>query len=137
MIENMTSKYAKEIVKWVYEKPYDIYGMPDGYDEIMSSFYAVTEGDLIGFFCLDKHAQVPPYEYDASFVDFGIGLRPDLCGKGHGESFMREVMAYIDKPLRLTVLAWNTRAISLYKKLGFKEVDRFFRGDRQFIVMTQ
>jgi len=137
MIKNMTETYANEIINWTYPKPYDVYGMREAYDELMEQYQVVYEDELVGFFCTGMDAQVPPYEYNDDFLDLGIGLKPELCGKGYGEIFMREIMKYIDKPLRLTVLAWNERARKLYLKLGFKDIDQFYRGERRFVIMTQ
>jgi len=137
MIKNMTEAYAKEIITWRYAKPYDVYCMKDAYDELMKRYQVVYKDELIGFFCTGRDAQVPPYGYNEDFLDFGIGLKPELCGNGYGELFMREIIEYIDIPLRLTVLAWNERARKLYLKLGFKDVDQFYRGERLFVIMTQ
>ena len=140
MIKKMTNHWAEEIISWQYEVPYDMYNMTNAYDELLSSYHAVYEETLIGFYCMGFDAQVPPGEYPDAYLDFGIGMKPNLCGKGLGEAFMVEVIKELrkeGKPLRLTVLSFNTRAIKLYQKLGFKEVQQFKRGERLFIIMTE
>lgn len=136
MIKDMNEHYARKIICWVYEKPYDVYSMKDTYDELFR-YKVIVNHDLIGFFCIGKDAQVPSGEYPEGYLDIGVGLKPDLCGKGMGESFMNEMMTSMEGPFRLTVLSWNKRAIKLYEKLGFKEIQRFYRGEQQFIIMTQ
>lgn len=136
MIQKMTRKHAKEIVEWVYPKPYDVYTMKGTFDELMEGYFAIEwNGELVGFFCKGKDAQVPPYQYEDGFMDFGIGMKPEYCGQNKGERFMREVIEYLKVPLRLTVLDWNKRAISLYKKLGFQETDYFIKDSGKFIIM--
>jgi len=78
----------------------------------------------------------------------GIGLRPDLCGRGLGERFLDAQLAYARErwrphTFRLYVTAWNTRAIRLYERLGFREVgERHTRsfekfGDHEFVRMER
>lgn len=137
----MTKQWAEEIINWKYEAPYDAYNMPNAYDELLASYYAIIDDDkLLGFYCYGYDAQVPPGEYPDTHLDFEIGMKPSFCGKGLGESFMHEVIKELKnegKPLRLTVLPFNKRAIKLYQKLGFKEVQQFKRGERLFIIMTE
>lgn len=140
MIKKVDKNIAKEIASWQYDVPYDIYNMKDAYDEMLASYYAVVEEEVIGYFCMRQDAQVPPGTYPDTHLDFGIGLKPDKCGKGHGKHFMNVIIKELrkyDKPLRLTVLENNKRAIRLYKSLGFEEVERFYRGVRLFIVMIE
>lgn len=141
MIVKMTEKTAKEITLWSYEEPYAIYNMTNAFTAMMKSYYAVVEEEeLVGYFCMKSDAQVPPGNYPESHLDFGIGMKPSLCGKGMGKSFMELVINELrvyDKPLRLTVLDTNKRAITLYENLGFKEIERFIRGGRLFIIMTE
>ena len=79
----------------------------------------------------------------AGDVEVGIGLRPELTGRGRGEPFRRAQLDYASQqwqpPLfRLHVAAWNERAIRLYRRLGFEEVARETRrfelvGEHEFI----
>lgn len=67
---------------WRYDPPYDFYdgdGRPVKNPEL---FYAVRddEGALTGFYFFQ------PCDDDALF--YGLGLRPDLTGRGLGEQFM-------------------------------------------------
>jgi len=65
-------------------------------------------------------------------AEFGISVLNDYCGLGLGEALSRaciecaKVAGY--KQLELNVVADNIAAISLYKKLGFKEFGRNPRG---------
>lgn len=155
ILKEMNKDYARDISKWVYEKPYNIYNGEES-DEFIeglldgSYFAALDERDnLVGFYCFGKSAQVSAgNEYkvydDLSFLDIGLGMRPGLCGSGRGHKFFLEglelaMRVFPAKKLRLTVAAFNKRAISLYKKMGFKEIFSFDRkstdGAMTFIVM--
>jgi [ribosomal protein S18]-alanine N-acetyltransferase len=79
-------------------------------------------------------------------IEVGIGLRPDLVGRGLGRAFMRAQLEFAratwsPRLFRLHVASWNARAIRLYESLGFREVgerhtrtfERF--GAHEFLTM--
>lgn len=83
----MNKKYANAIAAWHYEGIYAFYDMKrdiDDLEELLNPqcwdhrYYAVTDGqgDLIGFFCFDREEET---------VVIGLGLKPDLTGKGWGQ----------------------------------------------------
>ena len=87
------------------------------------------------------------FDWQGDVVDVGIGLRPELTGRGLGESFLRAQLDYATSQwapatFRLFVAAWNERAIRLYERLGFSEVGRETRhfelvGEHEFIQMER
>lgn len=155
VIKPMEEKDSKEICKWVYQSKYSVYNIKED-DENVSEFlngeyYSAfdEEDQLVGFFCYGRSAQVPAgrtygiYK-DGSYIDIGLGMRPDLCGQGRGYAFMLEGMKFAaelfsKRKFRLTVAAFNQRAIKLYLKIGFYPVFSFptngGSGNIQFIVM--
>jgi RimJ/RimL family protein N-acetyltransferase len=151
----MDSKSSKEISSWQYEGLYSIYSM-DGSEECIGelnsgSYYAVKDedGELMGYYCFGEAAQVPAGNahgayVDKSFVDIGLGMKPELCGNGRGYDFITKEKQFAkalfpDKNLRLTVADFNERAIKVYEKAGFEKVMAFNRvtdrGVTRFIVM--
>jgi ribosomal-protein-alanine N-acetyltransferase len=63
-------------------------------------------------------------------AEIGLGLRPDLTGHGLGESFVRTCLRFASAALTaqsytLVVAAFNRRAITVYERAGFQEVERF------------
>ena len=79
-------------------------------------------------------------------AEIGLGLRPDLTGRGLGESFLRACLHFASAVLgaqsyTLAVAAFNRRAITVYERAGFQEVERFqhfTNGARHpFIRMTR
>jgi RimJ/RimL family protein N-acetyltransferase len=135
-------------VAWHYEPPWDFYDMAsDPEDEAALRDPARShhrravlgeDGDLEAFWYFDWHDDV---------VEVGIGLRPDLTGRGLGESFLRAQLDYASEhwqpaTFRLFVTAWNERATRLYERLGFREVARETRrfelvGEHEFIRMER
>ena len=143
------STYASEVSTWHYEPPYDFYDAasdPADAAEMRDPtraehFRAVlADGDerLDAFWYFDWRDDV---------VEVGIGLRPDLTGRGHGESFLRAQLEYAShswepKTYRLFVAAWNERAVRVYERLGFREVGRETRyfelvGEHEFLQMER
>lgn len=67
-------------------------------------------------------------------------MKPELTGKGFGTEFFTFILNQIQQnnqyPLRLTVAKFNTRAIHLYEKLGFKK-SMEFTATSAFITMLK
>lgn len=152
----MTIEYAKYIVKWQYPAPYNLYNMNDDAESIAElmaeSYYAVLDSNLklMGFYCYGNSAIVPTgndfgaYD-DSTFLDIGLGLKPDLCGVGRGKDFFNEALLFAKTQfnaykLRLTVASFNQRAIKLYESFGFKPLiifNRFSEHDQtEFVTLT-
>ena len=134
----LSVEFAREICGWRYPAPYDLYRWPDwdkmvidGYEfadpKIREEQYrAVVDqvGDSIGF------VQFFPME---GVTRLGMGLRPDLCGKGLGPVMARKAAeeALILRPncqVDLEVLVWNDRARKAYLKAGFMIEDDYERS---------
>lgn len=151
-IENMNGEWANDILKWKYDKPYDFYNN-EITDEAMKemldgSYYALVDefNELIGFFCIGANAQVPIGNrfgvYTDDFVDMGLGMNPNLIGKGNGFEFCSFIVKFIEEnynsiPIRLTVAKFNLRAIHLYEKLGFVLENEFKTDFAEFITMVK
>lgn len=63
-------------------------------------------------------------------AEVGLGLRPDLTGHGIGEQFVRACLRFASSAMgaqsyTLAVAAFNHRAITVYERAGFQEVERF------------
>ncbi|WKA54613.1 GNAT family N-acetyltransferase [Planococcus shixiaomingii] len=148
----MNEEFAKEILGWKYAKPYDFYNndvTEERLREMLDGSYSVLvddNGKLIGFFCTGFSAQVPigieVGAYDGDGIDIGLGMKPELTGRGHGSSFFSRILELVGEkknelPLRLTVAAFNERAIRLYEKLGFEKESEFSTSSTKFITMVQ
>jgi ribosomal-protein-alanine N-acetyltransferase len=148
----MTRPYAEQMLLWRYESPYNIYGY-EGEDpesvvdyliEKQNQFFAVLDGDdFIGFRSFGADGQVEGGNYDDQYLDTGGGLRPDLTGKGLGQSFLTQGLQFGcehsgTNRFRITVAAFNERALKLVRRVGFRELESFVRPDDQqaFVVLV-
>jgi ribosomal-protein-alanine N-acetyltransferase len=119
-IEAADESMFRERDAWRYEPPYDLYdsdGLPVKNPEFFRSVRD-DEGVLIGF-----------YEPRDDALFFGLGLRPDLTGRGLGEQFVLAGLkfarrAYGERRVVMDVAAFNERAIRLYRRVGFRETGR-------------
>jgi [ribosomal protein S18]-alanine N-acetyltransferase len=151
-VRNMTEEYAKQILTWKYEPPFDFYNneeSSESLNELLENpYYAVLNKDkaLVGFFCMGSAAQVPfgatVGAYSEELTDIGIGMNPSLTGQGLGAAFFSFILSTIQETykvdsVRLTVANFNQRAIRLYTKLGFEKKIEFTRGTTEFITMVK
>ncbi|MEB9970489.1 GNAT family N-acetyltransferase [Bacillus cereus] len=150
-IHVLTKEEAMEINTWTYEEPYSLYsfsGEKEVIEELLDGTYygcCDDQGDLIGYFCFGANAQVPGGR-DANLygredvIDIGLGMKPALTGKGIGKEFFQAGIAFATKEFnakmfRLSVATFNTRAITLYKNIGFKQGTIFLSRGREFMLM--
>jgi len=131
----MNTKVASEVAEWVYDEPYSIYSFENNQetiDELMNNnYYAVLDNNnmLLGYFCFGSSARIPTKEsnvYTDEALDIGLGIKPELCGKGLGNNFFRAGLSFAEENIikgkstfRLTVAEFNQRAIRLYSNMGF------------------
>lgn len=131
----MTVAHAAEVVTWRYPAPYDCYDMTGADPEILanreSQFYALVEDQrVIGFRSYGVDGQVPGGIYDASALDTGGGLRPDLVGHGIGYTAIQIGLAFgrhrfKPEAFRVTVARFNTRALRVLGRCGFEHAAQF------------
>lgn len=144
----MNQKDAEMIVNWHYEDPYSFYDMkadPEDLEEFLDSTtwddkqYVVYDEnrELIGFISFTKEGET---------VEIGLGLRPDLTGTGIGHSFLEEGMAFAREKFspqmfKLSVAAFNERAIKVYERVGFRGSKIFMQetngGEYEFLEMVK
>jgi ribosomal-protein-alanine N-acetyltransferase len=130
-IRQMTQADAEEIAGWRYDPPYSFYDADADADDLRllldpatregRYFSADADGELVGFF---------EYKPRAEGLEIGLGLRPDLTGRGLGLAFVRAGMAYGREHFRprrfiLAVATFNTRAIRVYERAGFVRVREY------------
>jgi RimJ/RimL family protein N-acetyltransferase len=140
-LKPITPTDARAISRWRYEEPYSIYdGDPTSVDALLQprfSYHSVYDerGDLVGYFCFGDDARVAAgrrlglYERECA-LDVGLGMRPDLTGGGLGAEFLRAGLRFAQEnysppAFRLTVAAFNRRAIRVYERAGFETVEKF------------
>jgi RimJ/RimL family protein N-acetyltransferase len=99
-------------------------------------------GALLGYGTLGSEARVPggAYTDDPGVLDIGLGLRPDLVGRGLGAHALSAVIANVRarlpiRQVRATIASVNLRATALVQRLGFTATHRFRRPSdgREFV----
>ena len=125
---------------WRYEPPYDFYDGEEDPVQNPERFFLVRDdaGDVLGFYYFEERADV---------VEIGLGLRPDLTGRGLGLQFFEDGVSFAkqtfgDKRVVLNVAAFNERAITVYRRAGFRETGRHMRtferwGEVEFLEMEE
>ena len=151
----MDKTCARAIAAWHYEGAYSFYDMdqdaedlaelldphswPDHYYAVMDAEAALDTagGELVGFFC---------FEVEQDVVTLGLGLRPDLTGKGVGRAFCEAGLQFARENFKprafaLDVATFNQRAIALYRKLGFQDswisLQESNGGQHEFLHMVR
>ena len=148
-IAQMTQEDAETVADWRYEPPHDFYDARADEEELerlldderrSGRTFSVHDegGDLIGFFTFARA--------DDDAVVIGLGLRPDLTGRGLGPAFVEEGLAYArarfdPARFRLSVAEFNRRAIKVYERAGFARTRSFVEetngGVFQFVEMER
>ena len=138
-IEPLAPEEAALLDAWRYDPPYDFY---NGEDEPVLNperFFVVRDGDeLVGFYYFDAKEDI---------VEIGLGLRPDLTGKGLGLEFFLDGVAFAHerfpgRRVTLNVAVFNERAITVYERAGFRRTGQHVRtfdhwGEVSFVEMEE
>jgi [ribosomal protein S18]-alanine N-acetyltransferase len=123
----LSQQDAEAIAEWRYPEPYSFYDWtadPDDLRELLEptrrrdAYWAVRDeaSELVGYFDFKPK--------DEQTVEIGLGLRPDLTGRGLGGSFLAAGLVFARTrfaPARfvLSVATFNDRAIKVYERAGF------------------
>jgi RimJ/RimL family protein N-acetyltransferase len=121
---------AEAISSWHYQGPWSAYDSRPG-DELVTAeggYHAVVDdaGSLVGFVCTGQEARVPGLAAADGITDVGVGMRPDLVGRGLGSAFGAVVLDHLcglcgNGPMRAVVQSWNERSLRLARRLGFRD----------------
>jgi ribosomal-protein-alanine N-acetyltransferase len=133
VIAQMTQAEAEAVAGWHYEPPYDFYDATADEDDLAlllsaerregRTFSVRGEGsELLGFFSFGP--------VEDGVVVVGLGLRPDLTGRGLGHAFVASGLAFARERFapsrfRLSVAEFNERAIAVYERAGFVRTRSF------------
>jgi ribosomal-protein-alanine N-acetyltransferase len=153
----MDQGWALAVSSWRYDGIYAFYNpppdAPQDLEEMLDGRYhavLVEQHDLAGFYCIGEAAQVPGAVaeelYGEDALDIGLGMRPDLTGRGMGLHFMEAILGhagdtYRPAAYRLVVATFNRRAIRVYERAGFVAGPTFCsstpNGTTELIRMTR
>ena len=140
----MSQKQAENIASnWHYEGKYSFYDIAADEDDLAEFLNPLERGEKyfsvrfrneeIGFFCFDN---------ETGSVDIGLGMKPELTGKGLGLDFLESglnyaISKYNPENITLSVATFNERAIKLYIKAGFETTGTFMQDTNgsRFVFM--
>ena len=94
-IRALSDSDREAIATWRYPGELAIYDPRGAAAELCAPDHvapASADGTLLGYGSFGPEGQVPGGRYDASAIDLGMGLRPDLVGRGLGPRSNRIVM---------------------------------------------
>ncbi|MEZ4867254.1 MAG: GNAT family N-acetyltransferase [Caldilineaceae bacterium] len=157
--QSITRQHALLLTSWRYAPPYDVYNRNDPPSDAEIAYWldpavachAVMDASqnsdvdaLVAFCTFGPDGQVGGGDYRRDALDIGMGVRPDLTGQGLGAHFAQAAIdfarqTYHPPALRVTIAAFNQRAIRVWEKLDFHEVQRFpsAHNGREFIVFLR
>jgi ribosomal-protein-alanine N-acetyltransferase len=144
----MNQREALVIAAWQYEPPYSFYDWTADADDLAELlgketregkyFSAYDAGEeLVGWF---------GFSCEGDCVEFGLGLRPDLTGRGLGLAYLEAGLAFAGQRFtpsrfRLSVTTFNERAIRVYARAGFSPLRTFDHATNgaihRFLEMTR
>jgi [ribosomal protein S18]-alanine N-acetyltransferase len=162
----LTRKEATELISWRYDQLLDIYnievdtyGLQNTLDFFVApenSYFAISSGlhEFTAFCCFGSDAQVPGGDYSLDALDIGLGIRPELTGQGLGTSIAIALWAapsgsiatidyakqsFSSQRLRVTIAAFNSRALKVWQNLAFLPVQRFQNqnGGNDYLVFIR
>jgi hypothetical protein len=91
---------AWELVRWRYPGAYAQYDLREEAIHTLldptNAYFAAhdAQGALVGVCCFGADAQVRGGTYEERRLDVGLGLRPDVSGRGRGNAFAQAVLAF-------------------------------------------
>jgi RimJ/RimL family protein N-acetyltransferase len=144
---------ARAILGWRYDPPYDIYNLAsDDVESVVqymmdppNAYFSISDeqGELAAYCCFGREGQVPGGDYSSDALDIGMGVRPELTGRGFGHEFVGSVLDFAGITFgpcvyRVTVAEFNKRALRVWEKAEFQLVDRFQRDrdKRPFVILV-
>lgn len=128
----MTQSQAETIADtWKYDGAYSFYDM-DQDEEDMAEFLnpAAREGKIFAVIQKEKLVGFLSVTYEKAETEIGFGIRPDLTGQGLGQSFVSFLVETVQQmhqheTISLRVAAFNQRAITVYERVGFQQMEQF------------
>jgi ribosomal-protein-alanine N-acetyltransferase len=144
----MTAADAAAIAAWRYPGVYAFYDADADPDDLAELLDPAEWG--VRYFAVDG-ARATPAAFlvvtrSGERTEIGLGLRPDLTGRGLGGDLVQTGLRFATARLgarcfELRVAAFNARAIRVYERAGFRETERFEQatngGRHPFVRMAR
>jgi ribosomal-protein-alanine N-acetyltransferase len=143
----MTEADAHAVASWRYPGEYAFYDADADPDDLAALLDPAGWGTR--YFAVDAGGELVgqlAFKLQDGVAEIGLGLRPDLTGHGRGLAFVVAAMRFATQALgatgfTLAVAAFNDRAIRVYARAGFEEIERYAHatngGVHDFIRMAR
>jgi ribosomal-protein-alanine N-acetyltransferase len=129
-IRAMTAVDATAIAGWHYDGVYSFYDWDQDEDDLAELLDPTEWGRR--YFAVDRDACLAGFfvvKLEDRVAELGLGLRPDLTGRGLGAELVATGVRFAEglgaERCTLAVAAFNRRAITVYGRAGFVEVERY------------
>jgi RimJ/RimL family protein N-acetyltransferase len=141
----MTAADAELVARWRYDGDWAVYDVPSAATilDLLPVYFVVEDGtDVIGFLCIGAAARVAGMTEEKDTVDLGVGMRPDLTGRGDGTEFGTVVLRFVEErfpgtAVRAAVQSWNTRSLSLTRSLGFAPLAEHMTSQVRYQIVVR
>jgi ribosomal-protein-alanine N-acetyltransferase len=144
----MVQADAEVVAGWHYPEPFSFYDWTADEDDLAElldpalrgeAYFAVEDdtGALVGHFSFKPEGRT---------LVVGLGLRPDLTGRGRGRSFLSAGLdfgreRFDPEEFSLAVATFNERAIKVYERAGFAPMRVYMHetngGSWEFLEMRR
>jgi ribosomal-protein-alanine N-acetyltransferase len=144
----MAQADAEAVASWRYPAPFSFYDWVSDDDDLAEllnadrrgdAYFAVDDdqGELVGYFS---------FKPDGRTLVVGLGLRPDLTGRGLGGAFLAAGLDYAweefaPEEFSLSVATFNERAIKVYERAGFERTRVYMHetngGEWEFVELRR
>ncbi|MGY1669321.1 N-acetyltransferase family protein [Geodermatophilus sp. SYSU D00710] len=149
----LTEEEATEVATWAYPPPFDLYDSDPRNPHLFTARTADSEGyhpavdedgRVLPFAVVGPEARVRGQQPVPGTVDVGMGVHPDVTGRGLGTHLVAQVVALARdlgaaSAVRAAVATFDERSLALCRSAGFRPVKDFTGpGDRPFreLVLT-
>ena len=144
-VRAMTAADAELVAGWRYDGDWAVYDQPSvsAFLDQLPLYFVVEDGSgPVGFLCIGAAARVAGMAEEKDTVDLGLGLRPDLTGRGNGQQFGAVVLRFVEarfpsKTVRAAVQSWNARSLSLTRSLGFVPVGELVTSQVTYQIVAR
>ena len=78
----------------------------------------------------------------SGLLDMGVGIRPDLTGRGESQQLMPAILRLLDQrtgpiALRAVVKAWNPRALRAAEHAGFQRAGAHENAKGSWVLLIR
>jgi [ribosomal protein S18]-alanine N-acetyltransferase len=146
-LDRLAAGDVDSILGWRYRGEYSAYDLDAGDRATLvdagNGYLVVRCGaELIGFICLGSEARVSGMTQDRSVVDLGVGIRPDLTGRGESRRLMPAILTALDRRLGVVTFcavieAWNHRAQRAAAHAGFRVAGTHENSAGEWVLLVR